>query len=82
MLMEDGDGFEDVAASKAAELAASIKRIPGTTVVVSNEVGLGIVPSDALTRKFRDAAGRVNRVVAEAADEVFIVVSGIPLKIK
>ncbi len=50
--------------------------------LVSNEVGMGIVPENELARRFRDMAGFLNQKVAEAADEVYLVTSGIPLKIK
>ena len=52
------------------------------TVIVSNELGLGLVPSYPLGRYFREIAGKMNQVVAEKADEVYFVVSGIPMKIK
>ena len=51
-------------------------------VIVSNEVGLGIVPITKQTRVLRDLYGEVNQVLAQAADIVYFVVSGIPLKIK
>lgn len=51
-------------------------------IVVTNEVGCGIVPDNALARRFRDLAGRANRLVAQAADEVVLLVSGIPMRIK
>ncbi len=50
--------------------------------VVSNEVGMGIVPDNALSRRFRDLAGRLNQEVASVADEVYLVTAGIPLRIK
>ena len=50
--------------------------------IVSNEVGMGIVPDNPLAREFRDLAGSLNQKVAEAADEVYLVTSGIPLQIK
>ncbi|MGE5892725.1 MAG: bifunctional adenosylcobinamide kinase/adenosylcobinamide-phosphate guanylyltransferase [bacterium] len=50
--------------------------------IVSNEVGMGIVPDNELGRAFRDAAGRANQRIAEIADQVYMVVSGIPVKIK
>jgi adenosylcobinamide kinase/adenosylcobinamide-phosphate guanylyltransferase len=50
--------------------------------LVSNEVGMGIVPDNALSRRFRDLAGRLNQKVAEIADAVYLVAAGIPLKLK
>ena len=52
------------------------------TIIVSNEVGMGIVPDNELGRRFRDIAGRVNQVVAKEADAVYFLVSGLPIKIK
>ncbi len=54
----------------------------GLLFIVSNEVGLGIVPENALSRRFRDLAGYLNQKVAEIADEVYLVMAGIPLRIK
>lgn len=51
-------------------------------VVISNEVGLGIVPDNPLARRYRDLLGVVNRQVAEAADRVTLMVAGIPVRIK
>lgn len=53
-----------------------------TFVIVTNEIGLGIVPATAMSRDFRDIAGRMNQIIARAADEVYFCVSGIPMKIK
>ncbi|MCL5022660.1 MAG: bifunctional adenosylcobinamide kinase/adenosylcobinamide-phosphate guanylyltransferase [Nitrospirae bacterium] len=50
--------------------------------LVSNEVGMGIVPDNALSRRFRDHAGSLNQRISHAADEVYLVTAGIPLKIK
>ena len=52
------------------------------TVIVSNELGMGLVPSYPLGRYFREIAGKMNQIVAEKADKVYFVVSGIPMKIK
>jgi len=49
---------------------------------VSNEVGMGLVPDNTLGRVYRDILGRANSIIANKADEVFMMVSGIPLKIK
>ncbi|MEK7267654.1 MAG: bifunctional adenosylcobinamide kinase/adenosylcobinamide-phosphate guanylyltransferase [Nitrospirota bacterium] len=50
--------------------------------IVSNEVGMGIVPDNELSRRFRDLSGYLNRKVAEIADEAYLVTAGIPIKIK
>lgn len=60
----------------AAALVAAMKQRSGDTVVVSDEVGLGVHPSSAVGRLFRDALGTVNQAVAEIADEVVLVVAG------
>ena len=62
------------ALSAAAALAAAAR--PGLTIAVTNEVGMGIVPDNALARAYRDALGRVNAQWAEAADEAQLVVAG------
>ncbi|MBU2621797.1 MAG: bifunctional adenosylcobinamide kinase/adenosylcobinamide-phosphate guanylyltransferase [Proteobacteria bacterium] len=54
----------------------------GTIIVVSNEVGMGIVPSNSVSRIFRDMAGQFNQKVAQIADEVYLIVSGLPLQLK
>ena len=64
-----------------ALLAALAKR-SDPVILVTNEVGSGIVPENALARRFRDEAGRLNQIVAQAVDEVYICISGIPVKIK
>jgi len=64
------------------ELLGSLEKAVPDIFVVSNEVGMGIVPADPLARRFRDAAGTLNRRVAEMAVEVYLAVSGIPVKIK
>jgi adenosyl cobinamide kinase/adenosyl cobinamide phosphate guanylyltransferase len=53
-----------------------------TVICVSNEVGLGLVPDNALGRIYRDTLGRVNQLVAAEADRVYLVVAGLPLQIK
>ena len=63
------------------ELINVINRFENT-VIVSNELGMGIVPSYPLGRYFREIAGKMNQKIAEIADEVYFVVSGIPMKIK
>lgn len=62
-------------------LLGSIAGVAAHLVIVSNEVGFGIVPDNALARRFRDAAGRLNQKVAAACDATDLVVAGIPLRI-
>jgi adenosylcobinamide kinase/adenosylcobinamide-phosphate guanylyltransferase len=64
------------------ELIATLASLRATTVFVSNEVGLGIVPDNALARAFRDAQGRLNQAVAAAAGRVEFMIAGLPLKVK
>jgi adenosylcobinamide kinase/adenosylcobinamide-phosphate guanylyltransferase len=73
----------DVDVDKAIdELVATLAASPGPIVVVSNEVGLGIVPDNALARQFRDHAGRLHQRVAGIADVVEWMVAGLTLRMK
>lgn len=64
------------------ELADALPRQSSPVVLVTNEVGLGIVPDNALARRFRDAAGIMNQTIAAVADEVEFVVAGLPMTLK
>lgn len=68
--------------AKCQGLADVLSRPRGPWFVVSNEVGQGIVPDNALARRFRDAAGRLNQQVAAVSDTVLLMVAGLPLKVK
>lgn len=72
---------EDIAA-RSAELAAQLSSLEARIIFVSNEVGLGIVPENRMAREFRDHAGRLHQDIAAAADEVFFVAAGLPLRMK
>jgi adenosylcobinamide kinase/adenosylcobinamide-phosphate guanylyltransferase len=71
----------DVAAA-SAELLDALPRLAGPAVLVANEVGLGIVPDNALARGFRDHAGRLNQSVAAQAQRVVFLAAGLPLTLK
>jgi len=68
--------------AESARLEAVLAGIAGPLVLVSNEVGLGIVPDNALARRFRDAQGRLNQRIASRADRVVLMVAGLPLVVK
>jgi adenosylcobinamide kinase/adenosylcobinamide-phosphate guanylyltransferase len=71
----------DIAAARSA-LVETIMSSAGTILLVANEVGQGIVPANALARRFRDEAGWLNQAVARAADDVWFVTAGIPQQLK
>jgi len=73
---------EDAATAHAEALAAAARAAGRTVVVVTNEVGWGVVPPTPLGRAFRDCAGRANQVLAREADEVWMAVSGLALPLK
>lgn len=64
------------------KLASNLAMADGPVVLVSNEVGLSIVPENALARRFRDEAGRLNQKIASIADEAWLIVAGLPLRLK
>ncbi|SFR82237.1 bifunctional adenosylcobinamide kinase/adenosylcobinamide-phosphate guanylyltransferase [Sphingomonas jatrophae] len=64
------------------DLIAAVEQAQARIILVSNEVGFGIVPDNALARRFRDAAGRLNQRLAAACDAVDLVVAGLPLRLK
>jgi len=77
-------GIKDKAIEKRIkELPGNIlKAKTGRIIIVSNEVGEGIVPADPLSRRFRDLVGLANQIIAAKADEVIMMQAGIPTKIK
>ena len=68
--------------TEGVHLVQVLGRQSSPVVLVTNEVGLGIVPDNALARRFRDAAGVLNQMIARAADEVELVVAGLPMRVK
>ena len=74
-------GEHDLAAA-AAGLEAALEGAVAPIVLVANEVGLGIVPENALARRFRDEAGRLNQRLAARATQVIFMVAGLPVRVK
>jgi adenosylcobinamide kinase / adenosylcobinamide-phosphate guanylyltransferase len=68
--------------AETAALVAVLPGLPGPMVLVANEVGLGIVPENALARRFLDEAGMLNQAIASVADRVVFVAAGLPLVLK
>jgi len=68
--------------SQVDDLTAALRGFGGSVLVVSNEVGLGIVPDNALARRFRDLAGFANQKVAQTSDDAYFLAAGMPMKIK
>lgn len=73
---------EDQIAERCAIILAASREHEGKVVFVTNEVGMGIVPDPPLARRFRDLAGRCNRVMAEAANRVVLLCAGVPIVLK
>jgi adenosylcobinamide kinase/adenosylcobinamide-phosphate guanylyltransferase len=82
LILADQGFSEQEAAGQAEDLARRARAAGGLAIFVTNEVGSGVVPDSRLGRIFRDCAGRMNQVLARAADEVHLLVSGIPVRIK
>jgi adenosylcobinamide kinase / adenosylcobinamide-phosphate guanylyltransferase len=78
----DFDAIEQHIFAQVAQLMEAAQHPESEVIIVTNEVGMGIVPDNLLARRFRDIAGRVNQQLAAAADDVYLIVSGIPLPVK
>lgn len=73
---------EEEMARHTGEMLTICKKLDGIVFFVTNEVGMGVVPDNALSRLFRDIAGRCNQIMAAGADRVVFMVSGLPVYIK
>ncbi len=80
-LMMKGDSDSKIM-DEISTLIDTFRQCPNSSILVSNEVGLGIVPADPLGRRFRDLAGTANQRIAEVSETVIFMVSGIPLFLK
>jgi adenosylcobinamide kinase/adenosylcobinamide-phosphate guanylyltransferase len=79
---DSGEECEERIKEDLQRLKSTLRGMVTPVILVSNEVGMGIVPDNALARLFRDIAGTANQILAGAADEVHVVISGIPLRLK
>lgn len=76
-------GFDEERVREETErLLLAARAHPGEVIMVTNEVGLGIVPDNTIARQYRDLVGRCNQCAGSAADRVFLVCCGLPLQIK
>ena len=90
LLLAGGEEFNEAQAASREEaildeveaLTLAARKANSRVIVVSNEVGMGIVPLTRLGRIFRDIAGRANQALAQAADEVYVMWAGLPQRIK
>ena len=80
LLLKYDDGAR--ALEEVATLVRLLPELQTPLILVSNEVGMGIVPENALARAFRDLAGEASEMLARAADEVYVMFSGLPMKLK
>ncbi len=78
----DADLAEKEVAAEINELLDCIDRSEAHFIIVTNEVGLGVVPADRVSRLYRDMLGRANQILAAHAGEVYLLVAGIPVAIK
>ncbi|MDI6814717.1 MAG: bifunctional adenosylcobinamide kinase/adenosylcobinamide-phosphate guanylyltransferase [Dehalococcoidales bacterium] len=78
----DDSLIEQKVTSEISQLLECINRFDASFIIVTNEVGLGLVPANRLGRLYRDLLGRANQLLAQHADEIYLMVAGLPLPIK
>lgn len=78
----DAEIVEKAITAEVNELLECIKHAEADFIIVTNEVGLGIIPGDRVSRLYRDLLGRANQMLAEKANEVCLMVAGIPIAVK
>jgi len=78
----DYERAEEQLTTEISELVACMNKLNANFVIVSNEVGMGLVPETKLGRTYRDLLGKANQLVASHADEVYFMAAGIPAKVK
>lgn len=68
--------------TKVSDLLTGLDRFDATVILVTNEVGLGIVPENESARRYRDLVGRCNQIIGKVADELYLVCCSVPLQLK
>ncbi len=74
--------IEEKLVAEMNELAECIDQVNASFIIVTNEVGLGLVPTNRVGRLYRDLLGKANQMLAEHAEEVYLMVAGLPVQIK
>lgn len=74
--------LEEELMSEIGELLECINQVNASFIIVTNEIGLGVVPADRVSRIYRDLLGKANQMLAERADEVYLMVAGVALPVK
>ena len=78
----DASLVEKEVTSEISELVECINRVDASFIMVTNEVGTGLVPVSKVSRLYRDLLGKANQILAEHADEIYLMVAGLPVPIK
>ena len=78
----DAPLIEKKVMAEIGELVDCINQVNASFIIVTNEVGLGLVPANRIGRLYRDLLGRANQILAQHADEIYLMVAGIPLPVK
>ena len=78
----DEKEIEEAVIKEIDELIDRMKNLDNDFIIVTNEVGLGLVPANEAGRFYRDILGKANSMLAAACDEVYLMVSGLPVKVK
>ena len=74
--------IEQKLTSEISELIECINHIDANFIIVTNEVGMGLVPTNRVGRLYRDLLGKANQILAEQADEIYLMIAGLPVPIK
>ena len=74
--------IEERVTNEISELVECMNRVDASFIIVTNEVGAGLVPANRVGRLYRDLLGKANQMLAQHADEIYLLVAGLPIKIK